>query len=208
MKRALQMVDKECLIIIDESQHFKNRLRAKDGNLRKSFERLVEAVNKQGAYMLLLTATPYTKSPEDINNQLYLLPHHAEREYVTTTGQQVFPTAEFNHLADVGAWKINLANEGYFAKFQQLPVTTIISTAQVAKYFATSTEEGDYVDFHGNKRWIPRITIAKIPVPVVQEESMLKALKRNYFKHRVMRFKNRNEWQYSVSTITKEARVS
>jgi len=60
------------LIILDESHHMRNDEDSKnEASLR---HRRVEQAVKNGARILLLTATPYSRDVEDINNQLKLLP--------------------------------------------------------------------------------------------------------------------------------------
>ncbi len=96
---ALDRVDGQYLIVIDESQYFKNRLRARDGDPRHSFRRLVDAVAQKDPFIILLTATPIGKDVQDLNNQLLLLPHHAptdllyEHRPTRYTGRDRRPTS-------------------------------------------------------------------------------------------------------------------
>ncbi|MEZ4849071.1 MAG: phospholipase D-like domain-containing protein [Bacteroidia bacterium] len=91
MEEAIRRLDDKCLIIIDESQYFRNKTRATDGAKRRAFKRLLPLIKEKKAFVLLLTATPYSKEVEDLNNQLMLLPHTAERKYIKDNGQFVFP---------------------------------------------------------------------------------------------------------------------
>ena len=204
--KALERADDKYIIFVDESQHFKNMLRAKDGTPRHSFRRLLEAVNKRGAKIVLLTATPLAKGVQDLNNQLYLLPHSAEPLYLTTKGQFAIPGLR-DDLARPRAWKVQ-DNAHFFDDFINLPVSTVISTSQVAKDFAEHTPDGEYVQFGETRRWIPQIEIKKIKVPVPLEREMSRAITDGYFRHRLKRFKNRGVWQHSESTIQNEAEVS
>jgi hypothetical protein len=206
LTQILSLVDDQHLIIVDESQYFRNQLRAQDGAERRSFERLAEAVRK-GARVILLTATPLTKDVEDLNNQLRLLPHTAEPSYVTSAGQYVLPGLGDHKVDAPRAWRVR-DGEDFFEEFINLPVCTVISTSQVAKNFAVHTEEGDYVQFGDERRWLPQILIRKLTVPVPFEEAMSYALTYGYFKHEGKTFQTRGQWHWSESTIHNLAEVS
>jgi len=203
---ALDQLDDKYLIIIDESQYFRNQLRAVDGRKRHSFNRLMDKTGKKKPYVLLLTATPYSKQIGDLNSQLLLLPHTAEKKYITNKGQFVFP-GMVDELISPEAWKIP-ENEQYFEHFLDLPVSTVMSTSQVAKDFATKTEAGEYLMFGAEKRWIPQIGITKVTVPLLLEVEMVDALQQRSFEHHRMRFKHRDTWRISTTTIQKEAEIA
>lgn len=203
---ALDQVDDKYLIIIDESQYFRNQLRAIDGRKRHSFNRLMNNTRKKSPYVLLLTATPYSKQVADLNCQLLLLPHTAEKQYITGKGQFVFP-GMVDDLIAPEAWKVQ-ENEQYFEQFLNLPVSTVMSTSQVAKDFATQTEEGEYLLFGDEKRWIPQIGITKVTVPLLLESEMVDALNQRSFEHYLLRFKHRDTWQISTTTIQKDAEIA
>ena len=206
IEEALDAVDDRYLIVIDESQHFVNRLRAESGLLRRSFQRLLDVANKRKPYVVLLTATPLTKDVDDLNNQLLLLPHTAPPSYLLPTGQMVMEGIG-DHLVQAEAWKI-LDTEQFFEDFIELPVCTVISTSQVAKNFATATKQGDYVEFEDGKRWIPQIEVRKIRVPVPLERQMSQALDDGYFRHKIQSFKHRGQWRRSETTIEEQANLA
>lgn len=207
LMEALDQIDGRYLIIIDESQYFRNKLRAIDGRRRASFQQLMSVIAEKEPLVLLLTATPFSKEIGDLNNQLLLLPHTAEKKYMKPNGQFVFPGMMDDEIAPE-AWKVPEIPESYFEKFLELPVSTVISTSQVAKDFAVSTPQGEYLEFGEQKRWIPRIGIAKVKVPVLLEEEMKEALKKQAFRHKRKRFKVRDTWNVSTKTIEKEAEVA
>jgi hypothetical protein len=202
----LERADDKYIIFVDESHHFKNMLRSKDGTPRYSFRRLVDAVNKRGAKIVLLTATPFAKGVEDLNNQLRLLPHTAPPSYLTTGGQYTIPGA-IDDEVNPHVWKV-LDTESFFDNFIDLPVCTVISTSQVAKDFAVNDKKGDYVVFGENKRWIPRIEIKKIRVPVPLEAEVSRAIRGKYFRHEVKKFQSRGDWRWSEVTIESQAEVA
>ena len=72
------------LLIIDESHQFRNRYKQDLFNMKKqpteakAFVRLRTLFQKSNIKRLLLTGSPYAKNIDNINNQLYLLPHTSE----------------------------------------------------------------------------------------------------------------------------------
>lgn len=206
LSEAFDQIDDRYLIIIDESQYFRNQLRAMDGAKRFSFKRLMEIIDKKKAHVLLLTATPFSKHIMDINHQLLLLPHTADKKFIKPDGQFVFPGMIDEDLHPE-AWKVP-EHKDYFEHFINLPVSTVISTSQVAKDFATKTPEGEYIEFGEEKRWIPRISLTKVTVPLFAEEKMSTLLHMGIFRHKRMKFKHRDTWRISETTIQKEAEVS
>lgn len=202
---ALDQLDDRYLVIIDESQYFRNQLRAIDGRKRHSFNRLMEKIAKKKPFIMLLTATPFSKDISDLNNQLLLLPHTAEKKYITAKGQFVFP-GMVDDLIAPEAWKVP-ENEHYFQYFLELPVSTVISTSQVAKDFAEKTPEGEFIVFGTEKRWIPQIAITKVSVPLLLEGPMMQILQDRVFEHKRMFFRHRDTWRASTTTIQKEAEV-
>lgn len=204
MERAMERADEKYLIIIDESQYYANRISARNVE-RRSFERLQRLIDGRDPYVLLLTATPYSKGVQDINNQLFLLPHTAPAAYKTQTGQLVM-SGVGDHKALLNAWHVQ-EDEGFFDEFMNLPVSTVISTSQVARDFATPTSEGDYVEFpDGSARWIPRIHLRMIKTAVLFEEGMVAALRDGCFRHKVKQFQVRGYWMYSHSIIENQAK--
>jgi superfamily II DNA or RNA helicase len=206
MVQQLERADDKFIIFVDESHHFKNMLRAKDGTPRHSFKRLFDAVNERGAKIVLLTATPFAKDIADLNNQLYLLPHHAPPSYLTAGGQRAIPGIIDDEI-NPEAWKVQ-ESERFFDQFINLPVCTVISTSQVAKDFAVHEPVGDYVAFGETRRWIPRIEIKKIKVPVPLEGQVSRAIRGNYFRHKRKRFKARGVWQVSETIIESQAEIA
>lgn len=119
------------LIILDESHHMRN---AEDGvrELRLRNHRIERAV-ASGAYVLLLTATPYSRSVDDINWQLRLLPK-------TTHSKGLF--ASERHLAIESP-----------AELSELPPCTVLTAPTVVRHFSQVDEHGErFIVFGDNKR--------------------------------------------------------
>jgi superfamily II DNA or RNA helicase len=195
---ALDEVDEKWLIIVDESQYFKNREKGEGGE-RLSFSRLIDAINEKKCLVLLLTATPYSTEVDNINHQLLLLPHTNPKEI---PHQRAIPGLEPGKLY-LHSWKVNRVEE-----LVDLPVGTVINTPYVAQNFAMQSREGDYLLFGNKKKYIPRIQVSKLNVPVILEESMTNALDRGYFKHDPIHFKTRGGWARSQAGAENEAAIS
>lgn len=195
---ALSEVDEKWLIIVDESQHFKNRERGQGGE-RRSFARLINVINEKKCMVLLLTATPYSTELDNINHQLLLLPHTNPNE---NPHQRAFPGLVPNKL-DLHSWKIERVED-----LVNLPVGTVINTPYVAQHFAVQSEEGDYLMFGETKKYIPKIQVSKVKVPVILESSVTQALDGGYFKHDLRRFQSRGKWMHSTSDVESQAIIS
>lgn len=195
---ALSEVDEKWMIVIDESQHFKNRERAQGGE-RRSFSRLIDTINEKKCLVLLLTATPYATELDNINHQLLLLPHTNPKEI---PHQRAIPGLEPGKLY-LRSWKVARVED-----LINLPVGTVINTPYVAQNFAIQSKEGDYLLFGDKKKYIPKIQVSKVNVPVVLEASVTKALDTGYFKHHLTKFMSRGKWIHSMAGAEYEAIVS
>lgn len=208
MLNILERLDDKYIIIIDESHYYRNRIKnAGDGKERRSFKRLVQKINERKPYVLLLTATPYSKEIEDLNNQLYLLPHNAPPNPVNPKGQYALPNEFTKMVLNPETWRVH-NTKNFFDDFINLPVCTVISTSQVAKNFAKFTAEGEYIEFGDEKRWLPKIEVQKVKVPLPLEKDITFALDKHYFKHKVQSFMSRGQWQRSEATIEQMVTVA
>jgi superfamily II DNA or RNA helicase len=70
LEDELNQITEHTLIILDESHHLRND----DGGTRLRNQRIRMGVRENGAKLLLLTATPFSKGIPDVNSQLALLP--------------------------------------------------------------------------------------------------------------------------------------
>lgn len=205
----LEEADEFTYIILDEAQFFANRFRKPKNSkkriltpqAREAFLRLEQAV-RQGAYITLMTATPFVKSARDINNQLSLLPHTADAVLQDRSGQYklLLDEAEGNRT-----WQV-IEGDRYFEDFTRLPVSTIITTAYVAKHYCTTTPEGDYIEFSGERKYLPRVYQYRVNVPAYLEDELSDILAQKTLQHRVFRFADRDLKQRS-SSLTMEQRA-
>ncbi|MFB6277178.1 MAG: helicase-related protein [Halothece sp.] len=160
------------LIIIDESQQLRNRHQKKFSNQKKNlrerraFQRLRELDRFGKVKVLLLTGSPYAKEIENLNNQLFLLPH-------TAPANALFP----NLIDDAHAWKINNTEQ-----FLNLPVTSQLTTPYVAKYYGHSNEDGDiYIQLQERSFYLPKVILHTVTFPLMLEEELSEAIKKGYF---------------------------
>lgn len=129
--QELSYIDSNTLIILDESHHMRNI--GSIENIRLSHQRILEAVRKRRAKILLMTATPYSTGVDDINAQLALLP---PREDTGLFGQQYV------------SWQITTPQE-----LSELPPVVVLTAPTVVKYYSSLDEQGNrYVLFLNNER--------------------------------------------------------
>ena len=162
------------LLIIDESHIFRNRHHKALFNLtdnpeeRLAFNRLRGLFNPEqnNPKVLLLTGSPYAKDIDNINHQLYLLPHTGE-------SRVLFP--EF--IEDAYAWHIPNTEE-----FIKLPVASQLTTPHVVRYYGQRTETGNYyIEFEKERRYIPEIILHNIDFTLPLEPEMSQVITENYF---------------------------
>ena len=162
----------KALLIIDESQEFRNRYkpeiwdRKKDRIERLAFQRLHEFSQMANIKVLLLTGSPYAKEIENVNNQLFLLPH-------TAPSQSLFPEL----MNDDRAWQVNNTDE-----FIKLPVSSQLTTPYVAKYYAHSNDKGDkYIEFGDKPSYLPQVNLSTITFPLLFQKELSEAIINGYF---------------------------
>ena len=140
-------IDERWLVIIDESHVYRKRY-GPTGAERGAFTRLLPIARDTAAKILLLTGSPYSTDIDNINDQLLLLP---------PTG----PNTALVELDDSCAWRI-ASPEG----FVDLAVGSQLTTPHVARYYGQEDEQGVYIDFDGEKRYIPHVTLHRVDVPL------------------------------------------
>jgi hypothetical protein len=180
--------DQRWLLIIDESQEFRNRYKQNLWNLnlnkkpeeRQAFLRLRELIKKGNLKVLLLTGSPYAKDIENINNQLYLLPHTWKNQ---SHGLDYF--LEFlpeckalfaKERKDINAWRVENIDE-----FINLSVVSQLTTPHVAKYYGQKEQEETYINFGDEKRYVPNVILHSIKFPLILQSELTEALIGGYF---------------------------
>lgn len=173
-------LDDRWLVIIDESHNLRNRYHKalQDGKINHkehtAFIRFRQAVQKSSCKVLLLTATPFAKEIENVNNQLFLLPHAAPNR-----------TLFQDHIDDACAWHINDLNQ-----LKELPPSSVITTPYVAKHYGQKSDAGVFVDFNGQKMYIPRVILYGVRAPMVIEEEMTMILDHRILARKSPRARN------------------
>ncbi len=136
LEHELSLASEETLIILDESHRLRNE-ENEERNLRLSHRRIRETVRKKGSRVLLLTATPYSKSIDDVRSQLALLP---------LTDKSVLPG--FPHAK----WSVRKLSE-----LADLPPCTVLNIPDVVRHFSERDENGErFVRFGDKKLYFPR----------------------------------------------------
>ena len=169
---VLKTMDSDWLIIVDESQAMRNRFGTtgfqRRGPERLVFRRLAAAVREARCKVLLLTGTPYSKEVDDVNNQLFLLPHTGPLKDL------------FGDLPDSHAWQVS-----DLADLREAPISSVITTPYVARHYGSVDENGLYLDFGGERRYIPRVLLFRTDFSPVVAEAVTRIL-----EERVLRTTN------------------
>ena len=137
LEHELKHVDERTIIILDESHRLRNAIDS--GSLRLRHRRIMDAVER-GARILLMTATPYSRGVDDINNQLMLIPSRMREENLFSEEQAVLcRVSRAEELAD-------------------LDHSVVLTSPSVVRYYSSEDENGDrYVLFSGDRRrYFPR----------------------------------------------------
>lgn len=169
-----KLMNEGWLIIVDESHFFRNRYRQVylNGQLttleKLAYKRLAEARQQTGAKILLLTGTPYSKSKNDINFQLALLPHSS----------QSLVLSEFTNMLNTALkpkpWRVSRPEE-----LKELDeVATVLTTPVVVRNWAQRDDENGYpyLVFGEEKRYFPRINLSRVDAEVFLPEAILPVL--------------------------------
>ncbi len=168
----LETMDDGWLVIVDESHQMRNRhqetfVRGKEQmRERLVFRRLTEAVDRTHCKVVLMTGTPYSKDVKNVNNQLFLLPQTSP-----------FQKGLFQEYAGYTPWSIETLSE-----LKETPVSSVLTTPYVARYYGTQDDQGTYLDFNGQHRYVPRILLYRVDFPVPLDREMSLALDQKVFR--------------------------
>lgn len=174
-KEILNTIQKQrWLIIIDESHEFRNRYTDKISNRRstnyqkeerQAFIWLKHICHTSNSKVLLLTGSPYAKDINNINNQLFLLPHTAE-------SHALLP----DFIDDACSWHLNKTEE-----FINMPIASQLTTPHVARYYGQIDGQNIYINFGDEKRYIPKIILHSIDFPLLLESDLTPVIVDGYF---------------------------
>jgi len=175
------------MLIIDECHEFRNRFQQNLFNLiknppeRRAFTRLREFIKKGNLKVLNLTGSPYGTDIDNLNNQLCLLPHKAERrQYPSDWFTENCP--DHQHLfaeetKDANAWYVKKIDQ-----FIQVPVVSQLTTPHVAKYYGQQDKQGTYIQFTNEKRYVPDVTLHTVTFPLIFESELTEIIAKGYFE--------------------------
>ena len=138
----------------------------------------------------MMTATPFVKRPSDINNQLDLLPHTGEPSLQNNKGQLMLLIGDEENVSR--KWSVP-NTERFFDEFVKLPISTIITTAYVAKRYCThDPEKGEYLDFPDGRRYLPQVTHYRVRMSLELTEEMDNIFKQGTLSHDTFHFRDRD----------------
>jgi hypothetical protein len=158
------------LLIFDESHQlrkrypdsFVNRRTESRRVERRAFTRINHLVNQIGGKgekvkILLLSGSPYATEIDNLNTQLFLLPH-------TQQSWALFP--EFDEEGTI--WRVNTPEE-----FINLPVVHQLTTPHVARYYSEREADGKpYITFGKDKRYFPDVLLYSMYFHLLLEEQI------------------------------------
>lgn len=182
LQQYLKTLDDQWLIIIDESHNFRNEKKDiwVDGKatrqIKRAFKRLRPAIAKSNAKVLLMTATPLSTGPDNINAQLSLLPKTAPA--AQSADLPLF--TDMSRITHPTHWHIG----SQLHQLRELDVIVSMTTPYVARHYAAVDEEsGDlYINFASDRRYIPRVILHRVNTPMLFESEIISALEQRYFK--------------------------
>ncbi|MEM8721455.1 MAG: helicase-related protein [Cyanobacteria bacterium P01_G01_bin.39] len=148
------VIDRKWLIIIDESHFFRNSKQNAEGYKRRSFQKLLPLIQKSDCKVLLLTGSPYSKSVENLNDQLLLLPHTQP---------------------NIHTWTVSKTKD-----FIDLPVVSQLTTPHVAQHYGQKENDSLFIWFGTKKRYIPSVMLYKLDVPLFLESKVAEILESDF----------------------------
>lgn len=139
LEHDLRHVTSKTLIILDESHHLRNA-DGTGGERKLRYRRIEAAVHRNGAHLLMLTATPFSRGIDDVNAQLDLLPKSLHAAH-----NQLF--------GEPANWSVASSDA-----LPELPPCAVLTTPSVVYHFSEKDQHGErYVVFaDGDKRYFPR----------------------------------------------------
>lgn len=164
------------LLIVDECHQLRKRYpdefinrryRAENRRERKAFTRINQLVNQFGnsnVKVLLLSGSPYATDIDNLNTQLFLLPH-------TAPSETLFPDL----FGENTAWQIQSAED-----FIKLPIVHRLTTPHVAKYYAEQDESGRYLKFGEQKLYFPNVTLHSLYFSLIFEDELGTLIQEGY----------------------------
>ncbi len=161
------------LIILDESHHMRND---EDSERERSLrhERISKAV-AAGAKLLLLTATPYSRSVDDINNQLGLLPARLHTE---------------GFFENQRTWQVERPSE-----LSELAPCTVLTAPTVVRHFSHADDNGKrYVQFGELRRYFPD----RIHLKTIEFENPMTEILRQLFKSGLLRRRTSSDYESDI----------
>jgi superfamily II DNA or RNA helicase len=163
--RQLAEAHDNTLIIVDEAHYYRNQLRPRSGRnwISRVYQRLSTATNA-GASIVLLTATPYATSIQNLRSVLRALPPMAQ-----------LPGEDKRH------WAVETAEE-----FARLPVVTLLGLQDVLrearKHGKVDSSDRPFVEFPDGPRYLPfRLKLRPIRYELPLQQELVAAFRSRCF---------------------------
>lgn len=159
-------VTDQYFVIVDEAHDLRNRISQKTNEERRAYARIYQLAHEVGCKVLLLTASPFAKTIENINNQLALLP-------AATAENSIMPTLPGFDSPTVPQMLSDLED------FNELEFTSQLTTPHVAKYYTKNDDRGRYLDMGEQRIRIPRVWLHRVSYALPMQEEMASLLRSN-----------------------------
>lgn len=169
LKRLLDRADENTLIIIDEVQHYRNeqsKERIRKEHISRVYELLEPPVTERGANIVLLTATAYGTTLDNLNGLLRLLPYRKS-----------------DNQDDTDRWQVSSVND-----FVNLDIVNILSIAHVltiARRLGDVDDEQPFFRYNDERVYLPKqLKLQRIFYDLPFEKEILSAFDQNCFSQR------------------------
>jgi len=176
------IANQKTLLIIDECHEFRNRYKIEnfwDTSDQRTDKRRVQRVRQMidsgNVKTLLLTASPYATELDNVNNQLYLIPHTASSSS-SYFADQLPNYAHLFQKAEAKAWRIDNLDQ-----LKDLPVISQLTTPYIAKNYATREDNNYSLMFKDEKRYIPHVRLYHIQFPLPLQAEMSQVISDGLF---------------------------
>lgn len=165
----LEYADKNTLIIIDEAHYYRNQQAyERTRNEISRVYQLIEPAVRQGARIVLLTATVFGTTLDNLNGLLRLLPHHTIHD-------------ELHKI--ITPWQVNKVND--FAMLDIVSVMGISHVLSIARRLDHIEDGQPYVQYPDKKVFLPKqLVLQRVPYELPFESQLLAAFDRKLFSQR------------------------
>ena len=169
MIRLLEQADKNTLIIIDEAHYYRNQQAYEQTrDVISRVYQLFEPAVRRGAKVVLLTATVFGTTVDNLNGLLRLLPHHTIQD-------------ELHKVTD--RWKVKNVNE--FALLDIVNIMSISHVLSIARLLKHVEDGQPYIQYPDKKVFLPKqLTLKRVRYELPLESRLQTAFDKKLFSQR------------------------